>query len=367
MSTTKQLRSLYYDEPELTGPAQQLCDTRGRLNPTSIGWSRQPLHHCNLSGHWARKKRWNYWCAADQTRLFSVTVSNLDYAAMIFAYYLDFQTLRFHEQSLIIPFAHGCAMPDTVDGDIMIRHPKMHVSFIADAEQGGTRLRASIPDFDGVVLNADLLIQGMGGKGPEAPATDTTTAPALESLNVVIPWSRRRFQFTSKQNCLRASGTIELDGTTLTFEPGETYACLDLGRGIWPYASSWNWGSFSGLAQDGRLVGGNLGAGWTDGTGMTENAIWFDGRVSKLHEDVSYTYDRHDLMKPWTIRTANTQRVDLRFEPFFDRRAHTNFVIIKSDMHQMIGRYYGTIIDDKGVPVELSGLIGWAEEHQARW
>ena len=200
-----------------------------------------------------------------------------------------------------------------------------------------------------------------------AAATAPAPTPALESLNVVIPWSRRRFQFTSKQNCLQASGTIELDGTTLTFEPGETYACLDLGRGIWPYASSWNWGSFSGLSHDGRLVGGNLGAGWTDGTGMTENAIWFDGRVSKLHEDVSYAYDRHDLMKPWTIRTTSTKRVDLRFEPFYDRFAHTNFVIIKSDMHQMIGRYYGTIVDDNDIPVELSGLIGWAEEHQARW
>lgn len=357
MSTTRKQRSIY-DGPELTEPAQ-LCDKRGRLIPASIGWSRQPLHQCNLSGHWPRKKRWNYWCAADQKRLFSVTVSNLDYAAMIFAYYLDFQTLRFHEQSVIIPFARGCVLPDTVDGDIIINHPRMQVSFTADTKHGGTRLRASCPDFDGAVLKADLLVQGQSGQDFEEPA--------LESLNVVIPWSRRQFQFTSKQTCLRASGTIELDDTVLTLEPDATYACLDLGRGIWPYASAWNWGSFSGLAQDGRLVGGNLGAGWTDGTGMTENAIWFDGRVSKLHEDVGYTYDRRDLMKPWIIRTTSTERVDLRFEPFFDRRAHTDFLIIKSDMHQMIGRYYGTIVDDNGVPVELPGLIGWAEEHQARW
>ena len=377
MSTAKKLHS-HYDAPELTAPVQ-LCDKRGQLNPLSIGWSRQPLHCCNLSGHWSRKKRWNYWCAADQKRLFSVTVSNLDYAAMIFAYYLDFQTLRFHEQSVIIPFGRGCAMPDTVDGDIIVKHPQMQVSFTTDSEHDSTRLQAVCPDFDGAVLKADLLVRDQAGQGFEEPASASVAAtataaatapaptPALESLNVVIPWSRRRFQFTSKQNCLQASGTIELDGTTLTFEPGETYACLDLGRGIWPYASSWNWGSFSGLSHDGRLVGGNLGAGWTDGTGMTENAIWFDGRVSKLHEDVSYAYDRHDLMKPWTIRTTSTKRVDLRFEPFYDRFAHTNFVIIKSDMHQMIGRYYGTIVDDNDIPVELSGLIGWAEEHQARW
>jgi hypothetical protein len=379
MSTAAKPHSLY-NEPELT-ESVLLCDQRGRLNPSSIGWSRYPLHRCNLSGHWPRKKRWNYWCAADQNRLFSLTISNLDYAAMIFAYYLDFQTMRFHEQSVIIPFARGCAMPDTTEGDIIIKHPKMQVSFTDDHEQGGIRLQANCPDFDGATLKADILIQSPSGHGPDASASAQAPSPTpspspmptpasaltLESLNVVIPWSHRRFQFTSKQNCLRASGTVELDGTTMTFNPEETYACLDFGRGIWPYASNWNWGSFSGLSQDGRLVGGNLGAGWTDGTGMTENAIWFNGRVSKLHEDVTFTYDRNDLMKPWVIRTTSTNRVDLRLEPFFERRARTNLLIIKSDMHQMIGRYYGTITDENGVSAELSGLIGWAEEHMARW
>ena len=31
------------------------------INPAAVGWSRAPLVRANLSGHWLRKKRWNFW------------------------------------------------------------------------------------------------------------------------------------------------------------------------------------------------------------------------------------------------------------------------------------------------------------------
>jgi hypothetical protein len=33
----------------------------------------------------------------------------------------------------------------------------------------------------------------------------------------------------------------------------------------------------------------------------------------------------------------------------------------------MFGRYTGSVISDVGESVEIDGLIGWAEEHHARW
>ncbi|MBI2724214.1 MAG: hypothetical protein HYX50_04035 [Chloroflexi bacterium] len=43
-------------ERELT-EAVTLCDDGGRLRPDAVGWSRRPLHTCNVSGHTPRKKR----------------------------------------------------------------------------------------------------------------------------------------------------------------------------------------------------------------------------------------------------------------------------------------------------------------------
>lgn len=74
--------------------AQQinLCDDKGRLNKESVGWSRNTLYDCNLKGRWLRKKKWNYWCIISPECLFSVTISNADYAGMVFAYFLDLKT-----------------------------------------------------------------------------------------------------------------------------------------------------------------------------------------------------------------------------------------------------------------------------------
>ncbi|HEY3367062.1 MAG TPA: DUF2804 family protein [Symbiobacteriaceae bacterium] len=68
-------------ERELTTPVL-LCDDRGRLNPAAAGWSRRPLHTCNLKGRWPRKKRWNYWCITTDRHLFSATLSDIDYMGL---------------------------------------------------------------------------------------------------------------------------------------------------------------------------------------------------------------------------------------------------------------------------------------------
>lgn len=335
-------------EGEITGPTL-LCDPRGRLRRESVGWSRHPLHTCNIKGRWPRKKRWNYWCVADDERLFSVTLSSVDYVGLAFAYFLEYETRRFIEQTVMVPFGWGGVLPDTVNGDARLKHRSMNVSF--EQQHGGTHIRVDSPYFGGVRLSADLLVERPEGH---------------ETLNVVIPWTDSRFQFTSKQNCLPTTGTVTLGGATFAFERGKALACLDYGRGVWPYASTWNWASCSG-AQDGRTIGFNLGAGWTDGTGMTENAVLVGGRISKIHEDVSFVYDRADIMKPWTIRARASRRIDLTFRPFFKRVARTNMVVVRSEMHQLIGRFSGTVVTDDGEAVLVEDLIGWAEEHTARW
>ena len=38
-------------------------------------------------------------------------------------------------------------------------------------------------------------------------------------------------------------------------------------------------------------VGLNMGAKWTDGTGMNENGILLNGCLHKIHEDIVFEYD----------------------------------------------------------------------------
>jgi hypothetical protein len=159
---------------------------------------------------------------------------------------------------------------------------------------------------------------------------------------------------------------VQLGAERLEFGP-PSFGCLDYGRGVWPEHTIWNWGSASGV-QGGRTVGLNLGGQWTDGTGMNENGICVDGRLTKVSEDLLFEHDRDVMMRPWRVRSTATDRIDLRFEPEFERasesgRRDSYF----TEAHQMFGRYSGRITPAGGEPIELRDLFGWIEEHEARW
>ena len=71
-------------------------------------------------------------------------------------------------------------------------------------------------------------------------------------------------------------------------------------------------------------------------------------------------------MQPWHFKD-NEGRLDVLFTPFKDRTATTNLGIIYSQVHQMFGVYSGFAITDDGEKVEIRDLVGFAEEHVARW
>ena len=341
--------STYDPEPELFEHVD-LCDSRGNLNPKVVGWSRFPLHNCNLHGHWPRKKRWNYWAITSPTHLFSVTLSDVDYLGLPFLYVLDFTTQQYAEKTLLKPFGSGIDLPPMVNADVLYTDPAMPITMQQTKE--GVHLLVACPDLDGQPLHADLLIH---------------QPPNHETLNVVIPWSEKRFQFTSKQNTLPTEGAVRWGETTIHFEPENSFACLDFGRGIWPFECFWNWSSFSTRLPDGRTAGINLGAGWTDGTGMNENGLCIDGVLTKLSEDVAFDYSTDDFMAPWHLHTSLTDMVDLQFVPFFERHAKTEALLIYSEVHQMFGRFTGRLHTGNGEKIQIKDAVGWAEDHHARW
>jgi hypothetical protein len=342
------LNKEFYKEKEILKNLD-LCDSAGELQNESVGWSRHPIFNCNLSGHWLRKKKWNYWCISNDECLFSVTISNLDYAGMAFVYFLDIKTKKFIEKTFITPFGSHCLMTQNVHETVSFKNGGMELKFIG--EKNSIHIVAQCSDFKGTLMNADFKVDYPEGH---------------ETLNVVIPWSKNSFQFTSKHQCLPTTGVLTIGKSVYSFKPETTFACLDFGRGIWPSKIRWNWATASGMVN-GRSIGFNLGAKWTDGTGMTENCILVQGKISKISEDIIYEYDLKDIMKPWTLKTAITSRVDLIFVPFYERIAKSNLVVIKSDLHQVIGYFSGVIETDDGEIITIDSMLGCAEDHFAKW
>ena len=337
---------------ELTEPVA-LCRPDGTLDPRAIGWSRHPLHTANLCGPPLRHKRWEYWCVTTERHLLTMTYADIGYLGLVECSFLDLApegaAPRFRQHVVPVPFARGLRQPDVVGGgSLSFRGAGLTVEMREEA--GGTRLlaRSRLP------LRADL----------EADVF-VALPPAHETLSVVVPWDRRRFQLTSKHQCRPAAGEVRIGARRYRFGPeAPAFGCLDFGRGYWPHRTRWNWGSASGVCE-GRTLGLNLGDKWTDGTGTTENALVLDGRLHRVREPVRFRYDPRDFTRPWRLR-APSGAVDLRFEPVFERRARVSLGVLSTEVHQCFGFYEGTVRAGES-ELRVERLFGWAEEHAARW
>ena len=281
--------------------------------------------------------------------MFSATISHIDYAAVCFVYILDYETQRFFEKQITIPMGRNVKMPEDVLESVKFTNDNLSIQMFHI--QGETHLSVTIPDFDNEVLHADLHI---------------THPPGDESLNVVIPKSRNIFQFTAKHHTLPTSGFVKIGDKRYDFNPDYSFAVLDYGRGVWPREAKWNW-AMASQRLGGRRIGLNFGGVWTDGTGMTENAVFIDGVMTKIHEDVLFTYDPINFMAPWKIRTRFSNIVDLTFTPFFERVSMTDVKLVRTEVHQLVGYFDGSVQLHDGSMLQIRQMLGCSEEHVAKW
>lgn len=326
-----------------------LCTNDGKLNPEAVGWSRFPLTTCNISGNYFRKKRWNYWCILNPEFLFSVTIADLDYASTAFAYYFDFENKIFQESSYVHPFGLLTTLGDTPSAPSACTSLGLDVHFTHGADY--TYISVDWTNFHGKHLKARFHV---------------IHEKAQESLNVTVPWSEHKFQYTSKQFGMPTEGEILLDKVRIhKFRNHDSFASLDYGRGNWPREIAWNWVQFVTRIGINR-IGINIGGQWTDGTGITENAILFNNKIIKLSEPVTIEYDPKNFYTPWRVYTINSKTIDLYFAPIHVRKSGQNLFLISSEVNQGLGNFTG-IIQVGGEVFYIPGAFGWAEEHKAVW
>ncbi len=297
-----------------------------------------------------RLKEWDYYGVTTEEFYFSATVSHIGYAGVVFVYFIDFQKKTMVEETILTPFGRGCRLPHSSElGNIYFRHKTADILFIRERES--RTLRVKWPSF---------------GNWRGVSANIAAHQPAeMESIVVSTPIGGRRFYYNQKINCMPTEGTITFGGNEYVLSRDRALTTLDWGRGVWEYASFWIWASASGFLDDGATIGLNLGKGFGDLSFATENCFFVDGRMTKL-DWVEINYDPSDFMRPWSF-VSNDGKLELEFKPFFDRVAKTNMIIIKSQVHQLFGEYSGTLLTDAGRRIDLRGVVGWAEEHKARW
>lgn len=328
-------------EREITAPVD-LCLDNGQLNPAAVGWTRTALHRTRLRG-WGRNKRFEYWSIVTPTLIFTMNISHHDYRANVSVTHLDRSTFEEIRQGGNTWFPRRGGLKDHRVGEPM------------EASRKDVVVRMT-PAGDGTVLHA---------RSPRIELDVRVLAEdGHESMGVVVPWSDRKFQYTKKDNCLRAEGVIVVDGVTHEIEASTSYAVHDRGRGRWPYFTFWNWGAGNGRTANGEELGLQFGGKWTDGTPSTENWVRIDGRLSKISAHLDWRYDPNDWLAPWTLRGPG---VAVEFTPQRHLKHAFDRWIILSRSDTCFGLYSGVIQLDGGDVVEFSDVFGHVEEVERRW
>lgn len=330
-----------------------IADATGRLRRDAIGWARQPIFQCGLARGVSRVERWSYWGILN--RECALTVLIADIGGLFGFALLSFVELRGDappvDRLYLRPRGLPVSLGDTTREDFVLDVPRLQLALVHRDET--MRIESRARTLLGKRIAIDLVV--------DRPL-------AHETVNVVVPWDDERFHFTSKQQALATRGSVTIDGRVFSFgAANQSFACLDFGRGRWPRSIDWNWGFASARLPSGRTLGFNLGGKWTDGTGVTENGIVLDGKLHKLAEPVDFRYDTGDFLQPWRVRSRGTDRVALTLTPLRHRAVRLPLGVLGAELHQMLGRYDGTLVDGDGNRIVIDDVVGLAESFRAHW
>ena len=295
-----------------------------------------------LARQW-RFNQFQFVSAMGPDWLFGLAIVDLKLVSSAFFYLFDFRTGEMLEQSHLQPLAMGTrfdAVPET--GETSFTKGKLEMS-IGPREHGhGRRVRVHRGDQ----LSIELLL-----------------SQDNDPLRVACPAGYNGWVFTRKSAGLPVTGHVRWGDREWHCDE-RMRGSIDWSCGFMRRETAWNWACLAGVLGDGRSVGLNLAAGVNE-TGVTENALWLDGKMLKL-DMARFDFNRYQPDSPWRVTTSDG-RLDLRFQPAGVRKERLNAGILASNFRQYAGTFDGVIIEDNGARTPIQGIRGLMEDHFARW
>jgi hypothetical protein len=322
------------------------------------GWARSLLpvyRRSDIRVSPMRIKEWDYYLITDGHVGLALTIADNGYMGLDSVSFLDFDEGWEQTKSPMRLFPMGkTGLPESsADGASEIARGGYAMAFYH--EDGARRLSFHMDRFlDGDAIEGIVTLSG----APE------------ESMVIATPFDKPgHFYYNQKINCMRAEGWITLGKRRIELTPDRFFGVLDWGRGVWTYHNTWYWGSASG-ELDGVPFGWNIGYGFGNTAAASENVLFYDGRIHKLGTvEFHIPKDekgRNAYLNVWNF-TSDDNRFYMDFTPVLDRSALTSAIIIKSDQHQVFGRFTGRVTLDDGTVLPVRDFFGFAEKVENKW
>ena len=333
-----------------------LLDSEGNLTQPGYAKRLLPIYdRSKVKGGFARLKEWDYYYIGNDRFGVALTIADNSYMGLDSISFLSFGDAPWQitkSPMRIFPMGKTNLPATSAEGITEIAGKGHEIRFMV--RNGQRVLTAHMDDFkDGKAINIQI----------------TLCCEPEESIVICTPFDKPgHFYYNQKINCMRASGEVSIGDERYLFDPSDSFGVLDWGRGVWTYHNTWYWGSASGLV-DGVDFGFNIGYGFGDTSAASENMLFYQGKAHKLSQvtfQIPMKNGKEDYLKPWKF-TSDDGRFEMAFTPVLDRAACTDFKVLKSDQHQVFGRFTGTAVLDDGKRLEIRDLMGFAEKVENKW
>lgn len=293
-----------------------------------------------------RIKEWDFYQITDGRMCLQFTIGHASYAGQICAMLFDFKSRKkICEKGtlLALPF-HSLKMPYNAEEDNILSYKKKDKIMKFETIGDKRKLSCKWEDFE-----AEIELTRMNNN----------------SIIINIPFdeSPTAFYYNHKINCMKASGIVKYKDNKYEFSSSDSFGLLDWGRGVWPFHNEWFWSNGTGYINN-EIFGFNLGCGFGNTKGATENIIFYGDTVHKLGE--VKIENEEDYMKPWHIFDLDG-RLDLTLTPTYDRTTKTKVLWVDNCCHQMFGEFHGKVILDDNRVLEISNIISFAEHAINNW
>ncbi len=336
-----------------------LLDKNGKL--VEAGYAKSLLLDYDRSAIKAgalRIKEWDYYLITMDDFAVALTVADNSYMGLDSISLLNFKTGWQQTTSPMQFMTMGKKnLPSSSErGDIIMDAKNYHLHF---KHHGNHRtLNFQMDNFkDGKAIKGEIRLEN----------------PQQDSMVIATPFKEKEtaFYYNQKIVAMPATGSVEFDGKTYTFEEGKSFGLLDWGRGVWTYDNTWYWGAAQGMLN-GHRFGWSIGYGFGDTSAASENMLFYDGVAHKLGRltfnipTIGNQGKIDDYMSPWTF-TSDDGRFEMTFVPIMDRASKTDIKVICSDQHQVFGYFSGTATLDDGTVLEVKDFFGFAEKVRNKW
>jgi len=340
--------------------ATDLFDDEGKLIQT--GWAKKLILNYNrekIRIGSLRVKDWDCYNVMCPDYGISLIVADVGYFGMATVDWRDYKNQKNYGAMALKLFTRGkLNLPTTsVTGDVYYTKGENWMKFERNETTGDNRILSF--DFPNFEYNEQ---RGISGK------ITLYQDPKQESIVNVIPFKKpKHFVYAQKIPCMPAEGEVQIGDETFEFqgEKNNSYTVIDWSRGAFPYRTIWWWAYASGKV-DGVSFGLNIDYGF--GTESSKSMLFYDGKGHHLDE-VTYTWDDKDLMKPW-IFTSNDGRCELKLTPVAKHKGGLNLLILRTGGIYVYGYITGEVILDDGTKIKIKEsdkLFGSAEHCRHRW